>query len=280
MPFLELFDETLDINSTANYELSVQLSPYGMAFAILDLIRNKFIMLRSYEPDDSKYLTKEKIAELAAADDFLNRKYSRVNLVLPSRKFTLVPAPLFDPAKKEDYFNFNHTNDGSLFLIVNRISDPDSFIVSGAEGYIVEAASELFPGIFPVHHSKPLLTQLANESRNSGRHYFHVHIEAEYFNLFIYEEAQMKFCNTFTYRNISDILYFVLNTLKNMGLQQIDKIHFSGHTEKYDDIYSAFSAYIKTLDFTLPSGSFSFSYVFNELGLHRFIYLFNITNCA
>ena len=36
MPFLELFDETLDINSTENYELSVQVSPDGLSFCLLD----------------------------------------------------------------------------------------------------------------------------------------------------------------------------------------------------------------------------------------------------
>jgi hypothetical protein len=50
MPFLELFDETLDINATENYELSVQISPYEVSFCILDTLRNKFVMLRSYEP--------------------------------------------------------------------------------------------------------------------------------------------------------------------------------------------------------------------------------------
>ena len=48
MPFLELFDETLDINSTENYELSVQVSPDGFPFCLLDTIRNKYVLLRSF----------------------------------------------------------------------------------------------------------------------------------------------------------------------------------------------------------------------------------------
>ena len=41
MPFFELFDETLDINSTENYELSLEISPQGLTFSLLDSIRNK-----------------------------------------------------------------------------------------------------------------------------------------------------------------------------------------------------------------------------------------------
>ncbi len=56
MPFLELFDETLDINSTENYELSVQVSTDNLSFCILDTLRNKFVLLRSYESvGNSKY---------------------------------------------------------------------------------------------------------------------------------------------------------------------------------------------------------------------------------
>ncbi|MBM3420714.1 MAG: DUF3822 family protein, partial [Bacteroidetes bacterium] len=36
MAFNELFDETLDINSTANYKLSIQVSLDGFYFSLLD----------------------------------------------------------------------------------------------------------------------------------------------------------------------------------------------------------------------------------------------------
>ena len=64
MPFLELFDETLDINSTENYELSVQVSPDGFAFCLLDTIRNKFVLIRSFEPEENKYFNADKVNEI------------------------------------------------------------------------------------------------------------------------------------------------------------------------------------------------------------------------
>src|SRR5450759_1615047 len=96
MPFLELFDETLDINSTDNYELSVQVSPNGFAFCLLDTLRNKFVLIRAFEPEENKYFIADKINELISKDDFLTKRYKKVNIVMPSPKFTIVPAPLFD----------------------------------------------------------------------------------------------------------------------------------------------------------------------------------------
>ena len=94
--------------------------------------------------------------------------------------------------------------------------------------------------------------------------------------LLIFKNNILKFCNSFTYRNISDILYYVLNVFKNLDIKQEETINFSGLTEKYDDLSSGFSLYVRNIKFSEPSGNFTFSYVFNDTELHRFINLFNV----
>jgi hypothetical protein len=279
MPFLELFDETLDINSTANYELSVQLGSDGFAFSILDTIRNKYILLRSSEPDETKFFTPDNLNDIISRDDFLSKGYKKINIVMPTRKFTLVPAPLFDPGKKEEYFSFNHTRDENDVILSNKISEPDAYIVFSAPKVFVDVSSKLSPTAFPMHHTKPLLQQIAHNSKSGDSLYNHIHVEREFFNLFIFDHNVLKFSNTFNYRNITDILYFVLNVFRGMGISNDATIHFSGQTEKYDDIFSNFALYIRNIKFTDPSGNFTFSYVFNDIELHRFLNLFAVTNC-
>jgi hypothetical protein len=72
----------------------------------------------------------------------------------------------------------------------------------------------------------------------------------------------------------------VLNTYKSMNISNEEPVNFSGLTEKYDDIYSAFAIYLKNIRFTAPSGNFTFSYVFNEVELHRYINLFTASSCV
>jgi hypothetical protein len=279
MPFLELFDETLDINSTENYDLSVQLSQDGFAFAILDTIRNKFVLLRSSEPDENKYFTADQISDIISKDDFLLKKYKKVNMVFPSPKFTLVPSPLFDPAKKEEYFSFNLIKDENEVILSNKITDPDSFIIFSVTKPILDLGERFFPSVHPFHHTKPLLAQLAHNSKSNPGHYIHLHVEREYFNIFIFDSGNLTFSNTFRFRNINDILYYVLNLFKSKGIGNEETIHFSGITEKYDDLYSNFALYVRSLKFTEPAGKSTFSYVFNEISLHRYINLFSVTSC-
>ena len=279
MPFLELFDETLDINSSETYELSVQMSSEGLAFSILDTIRSKFVLLRSSEPGDNKYFTIERIREIIGQDDFLSKKYKKIHVVLSSPKFTLIPAPLFDPGKKEVYFDLNHCRDENEIVLSNKILEPDAYIVFSVPKAIYGLSAQYWPDIHPFHHVKPLFNQASHRSRSIDGHYIHVHVEKEFINMLVYDHNRLKFSNSFNYRNISDILYFVFNVLKGFKLENEETIHLSGLTEKYDDLFSNFALYIRHIKFAEPAGKFTFSYVFNDTGLHRFINLFSVTNC-
>jgi Protein of unknown function (DUF3822) len=279
MPFLELFDETLDINSTENYELSLQVSTDGLSFCLLDTIRNKFVMIRSYGAEENKYINADKISELMLKDDFLTKRYRKVHCVIPSQKFTLVPTPLFDPGKKMEYFSFNHNLEEEYIVSVDKTKDPDAYLVYSFPGPINEVISSVYPGVVLHHHIKLLLDNTISVRKSLNGNYLHIHVERDFFNLFIFRNNELKLCNSFAYRNISDVLYYVLNAFKNLDISQEETIYLSGLTEKYDDLSSSFSLYVRNIRFSEPSGNFTFSYVFNDTELHRFINLFTVQNC-
>ncbi len=279
MPFLELFDETLDINSTENYELSIQISTQGLSFCLLDSIRNKYVLIRSFDAEENKYFNTDKLIDIISKDDFLTKHYKKVNLVMPSPKFTLVPAPLYDPGKKNEYFTFNHNLEEGNIVQVNKITDPDAFLVFSESKAIIDLMANFYAGVHPCHNIKLLLDHTSLCRKSSNGNYLHIHIERDFFNLIIFKNNILEFCNAFNYRNISDILYYVLNVFKKLDIKQEETINLSGLTEKYDDLSSAFSLYIRNIKFAEPFGNFTFSYVFNDTELHRFLNLFSVANC-
>ncbi len=280
MPFLELFDETLDINSTENYELSLQVSTDGFYFCLLDTIRNKYVLIRASEPEENKSFSAGNLNELYIKDDFLSKKYKKVNIVVPSRKFTIIPAPLYDPGKKDEYFTFNHNTEEGNIIIANRLNDPDAFLLFSITEPVHKLINDHFPDVYPYHHLKPLFDHISNKRKSVNGNYIHIHVERDFFNLIIFDHETLKFCNSFNYRNINDIIYFTMNVFKKLEIKQEETIYFSGLTEKYDDLSSGFSIYIRNIKFSEPAGNFTFSYVFNETELHRFINLFNIAHCV
>jgi hypothetical protein len=280
MPFFELFDETLDINSTENYELSVQLCTDSLSFCILDGIRNKYIFFRSFTPDNYRHFTPGQITDLIAKDDFLTKNYKKVRIIMPSPRFTMVPAPLFDPGKKEEYFNFNHIISESSQILINRISEPDSYLIFSVSRPVLEIANGFDHSTDPMHHMRPLFHQINLSMKGTSGYYIHAHIESDFFNLIIFNENVLKFCNSFVYRNTSDILYHILNVFKSMNIRQEETIVLSGHAEMYDDLYSGLAIYIRGVKFAEPVGTFTFSYVFNDTPLHKYINLFTALSCG
>jgi hypothetical protein len=199
---------------------------------------------------------------------------------MPSSKFTLVPAPLYDPGKKTEYFTFNHILQEDNIVLADKSNDPDAYLVYSVSRSIHELMNSTYPGVFPHHHIKLLIDYTSAARKSLNGKYIHIHVERDYFNLIVFNDNILRFCNSFVYRNISDILYFVLNTFKNLEIKQEETIYFSGLTEKYDDLSSSFSLYIRNIKFAEPGGNFTFSYVFNDTELHRFINLFNVVNCG
>jgi hypothetical protein len=279
VPNLELFDETLDINSTANYNLALEVSHDGLSFCLHDSIRNKFVLLRSFFSEDDKKLKTEQIEGIFNSDDFLNRSFKSIKIVIPSARCTLVPAPLFDPAHKDDYFLFNHLGDESCIILNNKLSDPDANIVFSVSHKLHILLNEKFPGATLMHHLKPLLVSAHIGQFGVADKYVRLHVEKEFFNLLYFNEKKLIFCNTFSYRNVSDILYFVMYTFNNLGIKQDEVLYISGLVDHFDELYTNISDYIRSVKFIEPAGSATYSYVFNEVGLHRYINLFNATNC-
>ncbi|MGD0581318.1 MAG: DUF3822 family protein [Bacteroidales bacterium] len=279
MPLTELFDETLDINATENYELSVEMSAHDLAFCIFDGIRNKFIMLRSFVPEDQKKFTPDQVRSIITKDDFLKKNYGKVHCVLSSSRFTLIPEALYDPGRKDEYFSFNHTISESSVIFTDRLKDPDSYLLFAFSKPYAEIIREFFPKSVPLHHLRPLFDQIHHERKNPGDNYIHAHIEADYFNLIIYSNNTLQLCNSFLYRNVSDILYYILNVFRNLNIKQEETIVLSGLAERFDDLSSNLSLYIRNIKYAGLTGNFTFSYVFNEIPLHRYITLFSAGSC-
>jgi len=276
----ELFDETLDINSTNSYEISIQINLNGFSFSLLDTLRNKFVMLREYRLSGRDNELARQVEDIVYKDDFLGRQYHAYRLVYVFERNTLVPSGLFDPAVKDNYFTLNHNLEEGYVVANNRIDSPDSYILFDIRQDLQELLIKTFPDASQSHHIKPLLfSAFRTASGQSGR-YIQVNIEDTFFNLIIIENDKLEFFNTFRYRNASDILYYLMFTFEKLNILSKETVFMSGEIEQGDELYTNLSAYAGNIKFIKPGGNYTLSYVFDPLSLHRYGNLFNIVSCV
>ena len=85
-------DKSFDPEQTNLYHLSIQISLDGFSFAILDIPKGKYTLLKS-----TNFFIKRprllfmKVRELMTEDEHLNLKYKSIEIVYSSENFTLVP---------------------------------------------------------------------------------------------------------------------------------------------------------------------------------------------
>jgi hypothetical protein len=279
MPFLELFDETLDINSTENYEISVQASPDELSFCILDTLRNKFVLLRSYEPEDNSKFDPYRLNKIIRKDDFLTRQFKKTSIVIPSPKSTLVPSSLFDDSKRCEFFAFNQVPADGERILTSKLQNPDILVIFSMPEGIANVINSAFPGSNFMHQLKPLFQYINHSRRSVVSNNVHIHFEKEYMNIVIFDQNTLKFCNTFHFSTVTDIQYYILYVLKKLNIRQEEIITISGKTVNREEILNSFSNYLNTIRFAVPEGNYTFSYVFNETELNKFLVLFSAVSC-
>ena len=276
----ELFDETLDINSTNNYEISIQLGLDGFSFSLLDKLRNRFVMFRDYRLNGNEKSLADELKTISDTDEFLTREYRRYRIVFSFEQSTLVPSALYDPAIKNEYFGLNHRLDNNYIVSNNKLSIPDAYLLFGVRKDIFDLSVSLFPDASLSHQVKPLLDSSFRHARGSGENFIRAHFDHGFFTLLIIRDKELRFFNTFRVRNDSDILYYMMNTFSRFSIDSEQPVYISGRIMKFDELYNNLLAYIKTIRFTVPEGDFSMSYIFDEMETHQYCNLFSIVNCA
>jgi hypothetical protein len=203
-----------------------------------------------------------------------------VRLIMPSPKFTLVPSALFDPARKNEFFTLNHRMEEGRTILLNKVEEPDAYIVFSVFKNMQEVLEEYFPSVHPFIHLQSLFCHIASSGKSATGNNINLHVERDYFNLIIFRGDQLKFCNTFNYRNVSDIMYFVFNVFTKLGVKQDETVNISGIKPRNDEMTASLRDYVSNVRFAVPKGNFTFSYVFGDIEIHKYLNLFNIVNCG
>ncbi len=279
MPFFELFDETLDINATGNYSLLMQMDKDELSFAIIDNLRAKYILLRSYVPDNGDIFSIGEIKDILLEDDFLGKRYRSVKICLSSLKYSLVPSPIMDPAKKESLLGLSHDLCEEEVVSINRLDNPDAYLLFAVDRETAGLSDILTPGQPPVHYIKPFIANALVYAKRKSYDSVFLFVGQGVVTIAVVSNDILKFCNSYVFKNAHDILYYLLKVYKALGLSNGIPVYCSGKISQNDEIFVFLSEYIKEVLFINPVGNFSFSYVFDEDMLHRYINLFSLISC-
>jgi hypothetical protein len=276
---LELIDETLDINATDNYDLTLELSEEGVSLAVLDLLRGKYVMLRHYPREDESGTGERAFDDIVGSDDFLRRRYRKVYIVAPSLNATLIPAAVYENGLREDYFRFNFSTADDSIIVANTLPFPDAVVLFSPAKEVSDSISGHWHDVTPWHHSKPLLNHVSAACRTNDGTYVHLHYEKDFVTVVTAEKRNLTFFNSFATSSPQDGAYYLFSVLDRNGIKHDETINVSGGVEPYGEAHISLLSFAHNIRFASPVIRQGFSYVMNEVQMHRWLNLFTAASC-
>lgn len=273
-------DETFDINRTNTYEKSIQVSLNGFSLSVLDLVRNKFILLKHYnlKPKVSFEEKADEIQSIIDKDEHLKARYKKTKTLVVSPKSVLIPNELFEQNFAKKYFEFNHKleeleeihfNENDSIQAVNLFTIPNP---------ISNVLFDAF-GKTPIYHQfNPFNTyylRFQSENRIAA-----VDLHDDFIDIGVYGNRKLKFYNNFLINSKEDILYFILYTFKQLNLSRTEnELYISGNLNLYSGLENLLRQYIKKIHIQKVPKDFTYSYTFKKDQMNHFTNLFMLQLC-
>ncbi len=279
----EFLDETLDINSTSSYHLSIQAGLDGLSFCILDTVRNKYVALKNYPNTGNQVevIDSDWISSILKEDEFLNQKYKSAGIFFVGLSSTLVPDPLFRKENLADYLNFNLDLAESDEIHYNKIQRADAWSIYPVLSDLIKLFRERFPGINIFHHSVPFINHILLNNKGESKSNVYVNLYGNIFDIAVTRSKNLKLYNCFPYKHVNDLLYFILYIFEQMKLPPDNTlIHLSGKVTRQSSFYENLRRYVKKLEFLKPDPHFTYSYTFSKLPEHSYTNLLSLYLCV
>ena len=278
---LSLLDETLDINITKSYHISIQVSLNGFSFCLLDTVRNKYIALKHYSFDRAGNNFENNISKVLSEDEFFKQEYKSSKLIFTSKKGTLIPVPLFNKDNLNDYFTFNHTLGEKEEIHYNKLKSTDAYVVFATPEYLSDLFRKSLPSLKIYHQSAPFIENIFWTGRNKkDRDTVYLNISRDMFDIAVVNGKKLNLYNCFSIQNENDLIYFVLYIFEQLKLDpEKTETVLAGEISKTMKHYEILKKYIRHISFEKTNNQYTYSYTFNEVPAHTFVNLLNLYTC-
>lgn len=275
-------DETVDINRTHSYILSIQIDLGGFSFSILDRVRNKSILLNHYNLSDT--LTPDEkagqIKKIFRENQFLKAPYKKVILLQNTPKSIMVPRSLFQEKYLKSYFKFNHPLGELEEIHYNFIEDVDAYNIFTIPNSISNTILQHFKSAEYFHQAIPQIFHAANYL-HAEKPFVSLYLNDRFIDIGVFDNQKLLLLNSFDIKTKEDALYFLLYTYKQLNLKTtVNELFISGNGSQIAEPLNFFRQYIKKVHREKPPQEIIYSYTFKKPQYYYFTNLFRLNLCV
>ncbi len=202
------------------YYMSIQLSLGGLSFCIFDPVKNAVMAIGSkdFGEIDEHFARHE---EYLLTNDLFRLTFKQVLVSVESRAFSLVPKMLYDPERAKDVLRFIGCDIASDDkILTDEIPVAGALTLYAVPSFLYYFLQTQFPGVKIVHSTTPnvipALTKRSSEHLDAA--IANLVFSRDGVSIVVVENNMLKLCNKFKFKEVTDIVYIVLYTLEQLGL--------------------------------------------------------------
>ncbi len=275
-------DKTFDREQSNLYHLSIQISLDGFSFAVLDIPKGKYTVLKS----TNFFLKRPRllfmnVRELIGKEELFKLHFKSVEIIYATENFTLVPQAFFHHGYAERYFCFNHECEKGYAIDRTLLPKAEAWCIFSIPENLKEYLSLVFPKATIRHNLFSLVERALKENKNfPDRKQVHLNFFRTYFELVVISGTKLLLCNQFNYSGDEDVTYFVLYVFDQLKLPpDTTELVFHGCFQQADSMYQTLKKYVRKTVCAHPTPVFNYSYTFNQLPDHYFTTLLDLYKC-
>lgn len=235
--------------------LSIRLCTDGFSFYVSSANEDTAFSFIPYNINPTISLSanlKEAISRLPE----LKETYATVQ-VLVSSPSSMVPFDLYEEDKIEELYHFNFPKRKSGSVLYNILPKSNTTILFSIDKSAYQILLETFPNVRFYSIESPVIEYLAEKSKIRETQKLYVYYHEHTISIYILIHGKVFFANNFTYTNVNDAIYFILQVWKAQGMNQFtDELHLLGKLPDEEKTRIELRRYIKQVYHNNPAAEF------------------------
>ncbi|HLG03583.1 MAG TPA: DUF3822 family protein [Bacteroidia bacterium] len=251
-PSIKFHDAAFDPAFCEKFCLVLQAGDSRLTLAVLDNLSNDFLAFEQYvfRKADNDPLLAEQLQNVIAGHEWLTNGFKRVDALVVSERFTLVPAALFDSQHAKDYLAFNQPLDTNDAVLVDMLRNAEARNIYAIDASLEKMLKKISPAVRIRHHLSPLIERTLSVTKNKeGRRVF-AHVRQGNFDLVISESGNLLLANTYKYQTSEDFIYFLLYATEQLKMNpETMELEIAGEVAEDSAIAGLAKKYVRQVRF-------------------------------
>ncbi|MDR0962542.1 MAG: DUF3822 family protein [Mediterranea sp.] len=220
--------ESVDFSKSKQYSLSIRLGTDGFSFSIANPLDDRLPEVQTFPVQEELPLTAN-LKLLFREHGWLQHPFRRINLLIPGKRHTLVPLELFDEEQTEQLFHYNLPPQNNERILYNILQKSGIVTLFGIDKSAAAYLHEQLPDAHLCSSAGTLIEYFSVKSRQGNSRKMYAYLRKESAELFCYERGKLLLTNSYTCKETSDFIYYLLYTWKQLDFeQQRDELFLCG----------------------------------------------------